>query len=770
MIVGPAEPGEARPDQAASGFELTARTPEALRALAARFRERLAALPDDAYGAFAYTATSGRARHGVRARIAAANKVTAMTALDAIASNAPSAAVTLGASEEPFDELRRCVVVLPHYPWEREHYAPQAPVPNGDIAQEAFWSKRPERAQIGTTRSQVRRHVATILGHRDENAVPEDASFFDLGLDSLMAVDLARELSLAFGLDLSFTHVFENPTVNDLAAVVIAHLPATAITAKSTVTPTAESNEIPPAAIPARADPLTELRSPRKTTGTTRPPRVAFLFSGGGSQYFGMGRELYDTEPVFRARIDACDRILAPLLGASLKDLMMHGDDKDAIHQMRVMQPALVALELALADLWKSWGVRASVVMGHSVGEIAAAIHAGVMDIESGLTLTAHRARLMQSTARGAMLAVRAPLARVTVWLEGTGIDVAAINGPEAIVVSGAHSAIDALTARLHTEGVTARSLVVSHASHSHVMDPMLRALNDVIANLTFHAPSLPIITNLTGRLAAADEYDARYWCRHVREPVRFHEGAQALRALDIDVGLEIGPDRTLINLVMAAGLLPAGGGVASLRRGAKDRASILGAAKALYEQGQELAWSDVLAASSQTRGAVTLYPFAPTHSQTKVKPRVLHMSSVPTRANHSGHELRSPYFRALGSEKIVAADGPGSHASAGGAGETASLESRRPPEAIRDGLVTELITALGAGAELDCTKSLLEIGGDLSTAMLVQQAIEQRYAIKAPLDAITTKLPLSALLDQLVAYIARAVADTGRAGEPRVA
>jgi acyl transferase domain-containing protein len=332
---------------------------------------------------------------------------------------------------------------------------------------------------------------------------------------------------------------------------------------------------------------------------------VVFLFSCQGSQYFGMGTELYDTEPVFRARIDACDRILAPLLGASLRALMMHGDDHDAIHDTRLAQPALVALQLALADLWKSWGVTASVVMGHSLGEVAAAIHAGVMDLASGLTLVAHRARLMASAPRGAMLAVTASLARVTAWLAGTSIDVAAINGPEAIVVSGAHDAIDALTARLQAEGVIARRLAVPLASHSRVMEPIVRPLHDAIAHLRFHPPTLPILANLTGQLAAADQYDAGYWSRHIREPVRFHDGVQALRALDVDVCLEIGPDGTLVSFLTSAGPLPGGAGVASLRRGASDRASMLGAAHALHAQGQQLAWREVLAASGPMRGAI---------------------------------------------------------------------------------------------------------------------------------------------------------------------
>lgn len=637
VIVGPHEsgdPSEARSAPAASSFELSARTPHALRELAARYRSRLAELPDHDYGAFAYTATFGRARHPVRAHVAAVDKLTALAALDAIANGAPSAAVTLGAGERPL-ELARRVAVLPHYPWQRERHAPLAesePVAAACESRSAPASLHAPASRHATSlpapasslttaltllehaRSQVGRHAATILGHHDANAVREDANFFDLGLDSIMAVDLARALSSAFGVALSFTQVFEHPSVRDLAAIVVAQLSA----------PAAGSTEMRAAPAPEPATRCThaglrharlgaaqpELAAPRapRTDAATRSPRIAFLFSCQGGQYFGMGRELYDTEPVFRARIDACDRILAPQLGASLADLMMHGDDERAIHQTHVTQPALVALELALAELWSSWGVTASVVLGHSVGEIAAAIHAGVMDIESGLTLIGHRGRLMQSTARGAMLAVRAPLARVTEWLEGTGIDVAAINGPQAVVVSGPRASIEALTARLNAEGVIARPLAVSHASHSRMMDPVLRPLGDAIANVAFHAPTLPIIASLTGRLAAADEYSTDYWCRHLREPVRFHQGMQALRALDVDLCLELGPDRTLVNLAEAAALLPAGGGVASLQRGAGDRATILAAVDALHEQGQHLASSDVRAAVSRARGA-TAHP-----------------------------------------------------------------------------------------------------------------------------------------------------------------
>jgi acyl transferase domain-containing protein len=450
-----------------------------------------------------------------------------------------------------------------------------------------------------------------------------------------------------------------------------------------------------------------------------------------------MGRELYDTEPVFRAQIDACDRILAPLLGASLTELMLHGDDHDAIHLTRVAQPALVALQLALAALWKSWGVTPSVVLGHSLGEVAAAIYAGVLSLEDGLTLVAHRARLMASAPAGAMLAVTASLAQVTDWLAGTELDIAAINGPQSIVVSGARDAIDAFTARLCADGITARRLIVPLASHARLMDSIVRPLHDAIAHLPFHVPTVPLLANLTGRLATAGDLDASYWSRHVREPVRFHDSVLALRTLDIDVCLELGPDATLTNLITAAGLLPAGGCLASLQRGASPRATMLGAADALHAQGQDLAWNQILAVAGPARGATPPDLATADRRRSRAAARSLALLTItlPRRAHRSRPEPQTPHARV-----------------------------------ILDGLVRELASTLGATGDLDLTRSVAELGGDSFTAMIFRHRVERRYAIKLPLDAITTEQPVSALLDQLAASIAGAATDTDRTDERRVA
>ncbi|MET9111996.1 acyltransferase domain-containing protein, partial [Streptomyces zhihengii] len=375
-------------------------------------------------------------------------------------------------------------------------------------------------------------------------------------------------------------------------------------------------------------------------------PRIAFLFSGQGSQYFGMGRELYESEPVFRETFDACDRVLAPALGASLTDLLYYGDDRDAVNETRVTQPALVTLELSLAALWESRGVRPAVVMGHSVGEISAAVTAGVMDLPTGLELIAHRARLMQGTERGAMLAVVADEERAAEWAAGTGLDVAAVNGPASVVLSGSVDAVDALAARLKDEGVRARRLGVSHAFHSRLLDPALAAFDEVLAPLAFHAPALPVISNVTGRLAGPGEYDAAYWRRHARLPVRFLDGARALAGLGIDICLEIGPDRTLVNLVAGAELDPAPVTVPSLRRGTGDGAALLAATKALYLGGQDVDWSRTAPRRPVTGAPAPRYPFARTRHWTDAgggpAPAVRRPAA---QAPAWGSPLRSPAF-----------------------------------------------------------------------------------------------------------------------------
>ncbi len=284
-------------------------------------------------------------------------------------------------------------------------------------------------------------------------------------------------------------------------------------------------------------------------------PKLCFLFTGQGAQYPGMGRALYQAHPEFRSVIDRCERHLAGHLERPLTAVLFAepgSADSELIHRTRYTQPALFALEYALAQLWIAWGVRPDALIGHSVGEYVAACVAGVMSLEAGLTLIATRARLMDSLSEpGAMAAVLAPEAEVAAALGefADRVAIAALNSEGNTVISGAAEAIAELGRRFSAAGVQVHPLTVSHAFHSPLMDPILAEFEQVAGQVQFAAPQLPLISNLSGAPLAAEAVTADYWRRHLRGTVRFAPGLNHLLQAGYSHFLEIGPHPVLSGL-----------------------------------------------------------------------------------------------------------------------------------------------------------------------------------------------------------------------------
>ncbi|MBW4636668.1 MAG: SDR family NAD(P)-dependent oxidoreductase [Gloeocapsa sp. UFS-A4-WI-NPMV-4B04] len=350
---------------------------------------------------------------------------------------------------------------------------------------------------------------------------------------------------------------------------------------------------------------------------------IVFMFPGQGAQYADMGRELYQTEPIFQEQVDRCSHLLEPHLGLDLRSLIYPSESEaeaaaEQLNQTQFAQPALFVIEYALAQLWMSWGIIPQAAIGHSIGEYVAATLADVMSLADALALVATRGRLMQQLPRGAMLSVPLSEAEVRDLLEkaegktlASGLSLAAINAPTSCVVSGTDDAVEVLQAKLLAQGINSRRLYTSHAFHSPMMDAILEPFTQEVNKVKLHPPKIKFVSNITGTwITPTEATDPSYWARHLRQTVNFSSGIAQLLQQPNSILLEVGPGNTLCTFVNKHSEQTA---LPSLRHPKEQKSDVgflLSTLGKLWLSGVQVNWSGFYSHERRYRLPLPTYPF----------------------------------------------------------------------------------------------------------------------------------------------------------------
>ncbi|MGZ0701156.1 type I polyketide synthase [Pseudomonas piscis] len=349
------------------------------------------------------------------------------------------------------------------------------------------------------------------------------------------------------------------------------------------------------------------------------PEALVMLFPGQGCQYRGMAQALYEHEPFFKARIDECRALLSPMMEVDLLTLVLDGDpaSEGYLEQTRYAQPAIFAVEYALARLWMHWGITPDAVFGHSFGEISAICVAGAISLADALRMVEARGRLAQQlmTAGGAMYALGISEERLKAELQnlpGTCIELAAVNSPQDVVIAGPEAEVQALAEQLRASGSKVRQLAVSHAFHTAATEPMLEAFRQVVAQLSFNEPNLPVIASATGQVHTLSSLSSPdYWCLHTRQAVRFSDGVATLRKeLAVKTFFEVACDAVLTPLIGRHEETDDVVAIASMRRAGDPCRDLRLAAAQLYVAGHDLDWARMHEHDGALRQPLPSYAF----------------------------------------------------------------------------------------------------------------------------------------------------------------